>query len=49
VLNRDTGVEVLTRSADGVLLALIADRWRLGTLQRAHPAAVLEPLVAATD
>lgn len=37
--------EVLTRG-DGELLALFPDQWRLGTVQRAHPAAVLEPLVA---
>lgn len=49
LLAHESGVEVLTRSADGALLALLNDRWRLGTLQRAHPSAVLEPLVAATD
>jgi peptide chain release factor 3 len=45
VLNGIPGVEVLER-ADGVLLALIRDKWRLGTIRREHPEVVLEPLVA---
>jgi len=49
LLNRETGVEVLTRSIDGAQLALVVNRWRLGTLQRGLPGVVLEPLVAATD
>jgi peptide chain release factor 3 len=44
-LSRIPGVEVLERR-DGVLLALIRDKWRLGTIQREHPEVVLEPLVA---
>jgi len=48
-LDRESGVEVLTRASDGALLALVAGRWRLDRLQREHPDAVLEPLIAATD
>jgi peptide chain release factor 3 len=44
-LSRIPGVEVLERS-DGALLALIRDKWRLGTIRREHPEIVLEPLVA---
>jgi peptide chain release factor 3 len=49
VLDRESGVEVLTRAADGALLALVAGSWRLTRLQRDHPDATLEPLIAATD
>jgi peptide chain release factor 3 len=49
VLNRESGVEVLTRAGDGALLALVAGRWRLDRLQREHPGCRLEPLIAATD
>jgi len=42
------GMEVLRRS-DGELLALFPDRWRLQTVQREHPDALLEPLVAAGE
>ncbi len=48
-LDRESGVEVLTRDSDGALLALIAGKWRLERLQRDLPGAVLEPLIAATD
>jgi peptide chain release factor 3 len=48
-LDRESGVEVLTRSSDGALLALVAGTWRLTRLQRDLPEAVLEPLIAATD
>ncbi|MCW2568810.1 MAG: hypothetical protein JWN54_2907 [Mycobacterium sp.] len=44
-LNAIPGVEVLERG-DGVLLALIRDKWRLGTIRREHPEIVLETLVA---
>jgi peptide chain release factor 3 len=44
-LNAIPGVEVLGRG-DGVLLALIRDKWRLGTIRREHPEIVLETLVA---
>jgi peptide chain release factor 3 len=40
------GVEVLTRRHDGALLALFADKWRLGQVQREHPEILLEPLIA---
>ncbi len=48
VLDRESGVEVLERSSDGALLALFAGNWRLARVQRDHPDAVLEPLVAAS-
>jgi peptide chain release factor 3 len=44
-LNGIPGVEVLERR-DGALLALIRDKWRLGTIRREHPEIVLETLVA---
>ncbi|WP_413247714.1 peptide chain release factor 3 [Rhodococcus sp. Z13] len=47
-LNRQRGVEVFTRS-DGVLLALVSDKWRLQYIQKELPELTLEPLVAATD
>ncbi|GAA2051797.1 peptide chain release factor 3 [Williamsia deligens] len=47
-LNRQRGVEVFTRS-DGVLLALVSDKWRLQYIQKEHPELTLEPLVAAAD
>jgi peptide chain release factor 3 len=49
VLNRESGVEVLTRANDGALLALIAGKWRLQRLERDHPDLTLEPLIAGTD
>ena len=42
------GAEVLTRRLDGALLALFTDKWRLAAIQRDHPNAVLETLVAGT-
>ena len=42
-----SGVEVLER-ADGELLALFADKWRLSRVQRDLPDVSLVPLVAAT-
>ncbi|MFI6399444.1 peptide chain release factor 3 [Rhodococcus coprophilus] len=47
-LNRQRGVEVFMRS-DGVLLALVSDKWRLQYIQKELPELTLEPLVAATD
>jgi peptide chain release factor 3 len=47
-LQRERGVEVLTRVRDGALLALFPNRWRLDTVAREHPAARLEPLLADT-
>ncbi|MBW3639855.1 MAG: peptide chain release factor 3 [Actinobacteria bacterium] len=49
VLDRESGVEVLERTSDGALLALFAGNWRLARVQRDHPDAVLEPLVAASS
>ncbi|MEX2291254.1 MAG: peptide chain release factor 3 [Mycobacteriales bacterium] len=49
VLNRESGVEVLTRANDGALLALVAGKWRLQRLERDHPDLKLEPLIAGTD
>lgn len=46
ILEREHGVEV-ARRGDGALLALFIDRWRLGSVRRAHPNLMLEPLVAA--
>ena len=45
-LDGEWGVEVLERG-DGELLALFPDQWRLRSIERARPDAVLEPLVAA--
>lgn len=47
-LGRQRGVEVFTRS-DGVLLALVSDKWRLQFLQKEFPHLTLEPLVATAD
>jgi peptide chain release factor 3 len=48
-LDQTQGVEVLTRTHDGELLALFADKWRLHLVRRNAPDVVLEPLVAAGD
>ena len=48
LLDSQRGAEVLVRT-DGELLMLCTDQWRLGSIQREHPEAVLEPLVAAAD
>jgi peptide chain release factor 3 len=47
-LGRQRGVEVFTRS-DGVLLALVSDKWRLQYIQKEMPELTLEPLVATAD
>ncbi|MGL4305183.1 MAG: peptide chain release factor 3 [Mycobacteriaceae bacterium] len=47
-LGRQRGVEVFTRG-DGVLLALVSDRWRLQYIEKELPDLLLEPLVAAAD
>ncbi|MBJ8344032.1 peptide chain release factor 3 [Antrihabitans sp. YC2-6] len=47
-LGRQRGVEVFTRS-DGVLLALVTDKWRLQYIQKELPQLTLEPLVATAD
>ncbi|HEY5857451.1 MAG TPA: peptide chain release factor 3 [Aldersonia sp.] len=45
---RQRGVEVFTRT-DGVLLALVSDKWRLQYIAKELPDLTLEPLVAAAD
>jgi peptide chain release factor 3 len=47
-LDRQRGVEVFTRT-DGVLLALVSDKWRLQYIAKELPDLTLEPLVAAAD
>ncbi|WP_245556892.1 peptide chain release factor 3 [Jongsikchunia kroppenstedtii] len=47
-LGRQRGLEVFTRS-DGVLLALVSDKWRLQYIQKELPDLTLEPLVATAD
>lgn len=47
-LGRQRGVEVFTRT-DGVMLALVSDKWRLQYIQKELPDLLLEPLVAAAD
>ncbi|MDN5748226.1 MAG: peptide chain release factor 3 [Pseudonocardia sp.] len=46
VLNRESEVEVLTRSVDGALLAVFVNKWRMETVRRKHPDLMLEPLLA---
>ncbi|HZG92214.1 MAG TPA: peptide chain release factor 3 [Pseudonocardia sp.] len=48
VLDRESEVEVLTRRADGVLLAVFSNKWRLETVRRKHPDLALEPLPAGS-
>jgi peptide chain release factor 3 len=48
-LNRQPGVEVLTRMADGALLALFPHIHRLRSMQSLHPELHIEPLPAASD
>ncbi|MFD3746623.1 peptide chain release factor 3 [Nocardia sp. NPDC058633] len=45
-LQAQRSVEVLTR-ADGAVLALFTDRWRLAAIEKEHPDLLLELLVAA--
>ncbi|MCW4352016.1 peptide chain release factor 3 [Hoyosella sp. YIM 151337] len=47
-LARQRGVEVFLRT-DGVLLALVSDKWRLQFIQKERPDLTLEPLVATAD
>jgi peptide chain release factor 3 len=42
------GAEVLSRRLDGALLALFADKWRLGAIQRENPKLRLDLLLAGT-
>lgn len=48
VLNAERGVEVLER-ADGELIAVFSDQWRLQSVLRAHPDLVCKPFMAAAD
>ncbi len=41
-----SGAEVLRRRADGELLTLVHNKWRLRVIKRDHPDLVLEPLLA---
>lgn len=43
------GVEVMQRASDQARLALIADKWRLASIERRFPDVHLEPLVADRD
>lgn len=43
-LNRAAGCEVLTRTRDGVLLALFADQWRMDRVSASAPELMIEPL-----
>ena len=45
-LNAQRSVEVLSRT-DGELLAIFSDRWRLQSVERELPDAVLEALVVS--
>jgi peptide chain release factor 3 len=48
VLDRESDTEVLTRTSDGVLLAVFVNKWRLETIRRKHPDVRMEPLLAGT-
>ncbi len=48
VLDRESEVEVLTRSVDGALLAVFVNKWRMETVRRKHPDLMLEPLLAGS-
>jgi peptide chain release factor 3 len=48
LLARQAEVEVLERRADGALLAVFVNRWRLETIQRKFPGMTLEPLPAGS-
>ncbi|MHA6795167.1 peptide chain release factor 3 [Pseudonocardia bannensis] len=48
VLDRQSEVEVLTRNADGALLAVFGSKWRLETIRRRYPEIVLEALPAGS-
>jgi peptide chain release factor 3 len=48
VLDAERGCEVAER-ADGALLALFTDRWRLDSVRRNHPEISLDPLVADAE
>ena len=46
ILDRESEVEVLTRSVDGALLAVFGNKWRMETVRRKHPDLMMEPLLA---
>jgi peptide chain release factor 3 len=48
LLHGQSDVEVLTRRADGVLLAVFSTKWRLENIRRKFPDATLEPLPAGS-
>ena len=48
-LRGERGSEVCTRRLDGAHLALFTDRWRLGSVRRAHPDVRLETLLADAE
>lgn len=48
-LGRQAEVEVLTRRADGALLAVFVNKWRLETIRRKLPDVMLEPLPAGSS
>ncbi|RKS78927.1 peptide chain release factor 3 (bRF-3) [Actinomadura pelletieri DSM 43383] len=48
-LNGRRGVEVLTRTLDGALVAVFVDKWRLRAVEREHPGVTLTPMLAAGD
>jgi peptide chain release factor 3 len=47
VLNKRGGIEVLTRTLDGSLVAVFADKWRVRAIEREHPDVTLTPMLAA--
>jgi peptide chain release factor 3 len=48
LLASQSEVEVLTRRADGALLAAFSNKWRLETIRRKFPDLVLDPLPAGS-
>lgn len=47
ILSARRGVEVLTRTLDGSLIAVFVDKWRLRAIEREHPDLTLTPMLAA--
>jgi peptide chain release factor 3 len=48
VLDRQSGIEVLTRLGDGALLALFPHIWRMRSVAAMHPELRIDPLIADT-
>lgn len=48
ILNRESEVEVLTRSVDDALLAVFVNKWRMETVRRKHADVRMEPLLAGS-